>query len=241
MDSRLRGRRIVVTGASSGIGEATARALTAAGGQVAVLARRTDRLEALAAEIDGVAVTADVADPEATRTALDEAADRLDGLDGLINAAGVLRGGPLATTDPADWRLLFEVNVLGVLHATQAAVPHLAAAEHSDVVNVSSMSGRRLGSTEMAAYAASKAAVHMLSEGMRRELQSDGVRVSVLAPGFVTTELFGDRDSDLAERMGQRADEVGLSTDEVAAAIVQVLAAPPHLVHAEVALLNIDQ
>lgn len=241
MAMQLSGRRILVTGASSGIGQATARAIAAAGGHVAVLARRTDRLESLAGEIDGVAVPADVTDPEATRDAVDRAAEGLGGLDGLINAAGVLRGGPLATTDPADWRLLFEVNVLGVLHATQAAIPHLAAVDHSDVVNVSSMSGRRLGSTEMAAYAASKSAVHMLSEGMRREFAPDGVRVSVVAPGFVRTELFGDRDTDLAQRLGARADEVGLSTDDVATAIVQVLAAPPHVVHAEVALLNVEQ
>ncbi len=241
MDEQVRGRRILVTGASSGIGAATARAIAAGGGHVAVLARRTERLEALAAELDGVPVTADVADPAATRLAVDRAADRLGGLDGLVNAAGVLRGGPLASTDPADWRVLFDVNVLGVLHATQAAIPYLTAADHSDVVNVSSMSGRRLGSTEMAAYAASKAAVHMLSEGMRRELQPDGVRVSVLAPGFVSSELFGDRETDLAKRLGERADEVGLSTDDVATAIVQVLAAPPHVVHAEVALLNAAQ
>lgn len=241
MATQLSGRRVLVTGASSGIGQATARAIVAAGGQVALLARRTDRLEALAADIDGVPVTADVADPEVTRGGINRAADELGGLDGLINAAGVLRGGPLAATDPVDWRQLFEVNVLGVLHATQASIPHLTAADHSDVVNVSSMSGRRLGSTEMAAYAASKAAVHMLSEGMRRELQPDGVRVSVVAPGFVSSDLFGDRETDLAKRLGERADEVGLSTDDVATAIVQVLAAPPHVVHAEVALLNADQ
>lgn len=241
MDTTLSDRRILVTGASSGIGEATARAIVAAGGQVALLARRTDRLDVLAEELDGIAVTADVADPEVTRGGINRAAGELGGLDGLINAAGVLRGGPLATTDPVEWRQLFEVNVLGVLHATQASIPHLTAADHSDVVNVSSMSGRRLGSTEMAAYAASKAAVHMLSEGMRRELQPDGVRVSVVAPGFVRTELFGERDTDLEQRLGERADAVGLSTDDVATAIVQLLAAPPHVVHAEVALLNADQ
>lgn len=241
MTDNLTGRRILVTGASSGIGRATARAIAGAGGRVALLARRTDRLERLGQELDGVAVTADLADPDATRLAVDHAAGGLGGLDGLVNAAGVLRGGTLANTDPSDWRTLFDVNVLGLLHATQSAIPYLTVCDHSDVINVSSMSGRRLASPDMAAYAASKAAVHMLSEGARRELQPDGVRVSTIAPGFVATELFGERKTPLSSRLGARADEVGLSPEDVATAIVQILAAPPHVVHAEVALLNVEQ
>jgi NADP-dependent 3-hydroxy acid dehydrogenase YdfG len=186
----LEGRRVLVTGASSGIGEATARAIAAAGGRVALLARRADQLEELAEELDGVAVPADVTDPQATRAAIERSAEQLDGLDGLVNAAGLAEPGTVVDGDPASWRRMFDVNVLGLLHATQAAVPHLRAAGRGDVVNLSSMSGRRVGSVEMAIYAASKAAVHTISEGMRRELQPDRVRVAVIAPGLVDTPIF---------------------------------------------------
>jgi NADP-dependent 3-hydroxy acid dehydrogenase YdfG len=237
----LEGRRVLVTGASSGIGEATARAIATAGGRVALLARRADRLEELAEELDGVAVPADVTDPEATTAAVGLAAEQLDDLDGLVNAAGLAHPGTVADGDPASWRRMFDVNVLGLLHATQAAVPHLRAAGRGDVVNLSSMSGRRVGSVEMAIYAASKAAVHTISEGMRRELQPDRVRVAVIAPGFVDTPIFEGQDSDKAQQLGRATGEKGLPVSTVADGIVGVLAAPEHLVHVEVAMLSIDQ
>jgi NADP-dependent 3-hydroxy acid dehydrogenase YdfG len=237
----LEGRRVLVTGASSGIGEATARAIAAAGGRVALLARRADRLEGLAEELDGVAVPADVTDPEATRAAVGLAAEQLDGLDGLVNAAGLAQPGTVVDGDPASWRRMFDVNVLGLLHATQAAVPHLRAAGRGDVVNLSSMSGRRVGSVEMAIYAASKAAVHTISEGMRRELQPDRVRVAVIAPGLVDTPIFEGQDGPKAQQLGRATAEKGLPVATVADGIVRVLAAPDHLVHVEVAMLSIDQ
>lgn len=241
MTSNLDDRRILITGATSGIGKAVARTIAAQGGRVALLARREAPLRELADELGGAAVPADVTDVVAVRSAVDAAADGLGGLDGIINAAGVLRGGSFADTDPADWKLLFDVNVLGLLHVTQAAIPHLVAAGLADVVNVSSMSGRRLGTDEMAAYAASKAAVHMLSEGLRRELQPQGVRVSALAPGFVRTGLFDTGGDDFATRMGERAEEVGLDVEEVASAVVYLLTAPPGVVHPELAVVSIDQ
>ena len=238
---RLAGRRLLVTGASSGIGQATARAAAAAGARVALLARSEDKLRALAEELGGVAVPADVVDAQAARAAVDAAAEELGGLDGLVNAAGVARPGPIATTSPSDWQLTFDVNVRGLLHVTQAAMPHLAAEEHSDVVNVSSMSGRRVGSPEMAVYAASKAAVHALSEGLRREVADDGVRVSVIAPGFVRTGIFDDQGSEAAERLGHKGQQVGLDPRQVADRIVEVLAAPAGVVHVEVAMTSADQ
>ncbi len=240
-DRRLTGRRILVTGGSSGIGRATAAAITAAGGRVALLARRAEPLERVAAELGGAAVPADVVDPEATRAAVAAAAEQLGGLDGLVNAAGVVRPGPIADTDPADWQLMFDVNVRGLLHASQAAIPALRAAERSDIVNISSMSGRRLGSVSMAAYAASKAAVHTISEGLRRELADDRVRVSCIAPGIVATPFLDEVDDPAAASLRDRATEVGLPADQVADRIVDVLASPPGLVHVEVAMISIDQ
>lgn len=239
-DDRLQGRRVLVTGASSGIGAGTARAIAAAGGRVALLARRRELIEDLAAELDGVAVPADVVDVDATRAAVERAATELGGLDGVVNAAGVVRPGAIADADPAGWALMFDVNVRGLLHVTQAAIPHLRR-DGGDVVNISSMSGRRVGSVEMAAYAASKAAVHTASEGLRRELSDDGVRVAVIAPGVVHTDLFDDREDETSSRLRDKAQRDGLQVDDIARAIVEVLAAPPHVVHVEVALLSIRQ
>jgi NADP-dependent 3-hydroxy acid dehydrogenase YdfG len=239
-NGRLEGRRVLVTGASSGIGAESARSIVAAGGRVALLARRQDRIEQLAAELDGVAVPADVTDVGAARNAVTAAASQLGGLDGLVNAAGAMRAGRIVDADPDTWRLMFEVNVLGLLHVTQAAIPHLRHAG-GDVVNLSSMSGRRVGSVEMAAYAASKAAVHTVSEGLRRELSPDGVRVAVIAPGVVDTDLFGDRDDETTSRLRDKAQSGGLRATDVASAIVEVLGAPPHVVHIEVAVLSIHQ
>ena len=238
---RCTGRRILVTGASSGIGEATARALAAEGACVGVLARRGEVLEVLADDLDGVAVAADVTDARATRMAVDTAAERLGGLDGLVNAAGLVRPGRVATTDPADWATMLEVNVLGLLHATQPAIDHLRTAGRGDVVNVSSMSGRRLQTPEMGVYGATKAAVHTLSEGLRRELTPDRIRVSVIAPGLVDTPIFEGLEDPVAARLRDAAPRAGLSAQEVAEAIIEVVAAPEHLLHVEVALLSLDQ
>lgn len=285
-DGPLRGRRLLVTGASAGIGAATARAIVAAGGRVALLARSRDALDALREELlrqgdttaagerseAAVVVAADVVDPDAARNAVDMAAERLGGLDGVINAAGGARPGPIATTSPADWQLMLDVNVRGLLHVTQAALPHLreaatAAADRdgsdpaggtgvapagdgsapaggtgvADIVNVSSMSGRRVGSPAMGVYAASKAAVHALSGALRSEVAGDGVRVSVIAPGFVRTGIFEGQDSDAARRLGAKGQQVGLEPEQVAARIVEVLAAPPGLMHVEVAMVSLDQ
>lgn len=241
MSDRLQHRRILVTGASSGIGAAIARSLAAEGAQVALLARRVPDVHALADRIGAIAIPADVTDPEATRVAVDRAAQQLGGLDGLVNAAGVLRAGLVQAADPADWRLLFDVNVLGVLHATHAAIGHLRRSGRGDVINLSSMSGRRLASAEMGVYAASKAAVHMLSEGLRRELAPDRVRVTIVAPGLVDTPLFDGADDAYSANLGVRADEVGLSPEDVARTVADLIAAPPHVAHVEVAMLSVDQ
>lgn len=238
---RLDGRRMLITGASSGIGAATARALADAGARVALLARREEPLRELAAELDGVVVPADVADLDAVTAAVDRAAEELGGLDGLIAAAGVARPGRLADADPTDWRAMVDVNILGVVHSLRAAIPHLTAAEHADLVLVSSMSGRRLQSPELGVYAATKAAVHMIAEGARRELGEHGVRVTTLAPGLVETPIFDGQDDPVATRLREAAGEVGLTPQDVADRTVELIAAPPHVLHVEVALLHRDQ
>lgn len=237
----LDGRRVLVTGASSGIGAAVARAVADAGGRVALVARRADALAAVAAELDGVAVAADVTDLEATVAATERAAEELGGLDGVVTAAGLARPAGVRDADPADWRVMLEVNVLGTLHAVRAALPHLTAAGHADVVTISSMSGRRVSSPELGVYAATKFGVHALSEGLRRELAPDGVRVTVMAPGLVDTPIFAGQEHPVAGRLREAVASHGLAPEDVADRIVEVLAAPPHVVQVEVAMLSIDQ
>lgn len=237
----LEGRRLLVTGASSGIGAATARAAADAGARVALLARREEPLRELAAELDGVALTADVTDLDALIAATDRAAEELGGLDAVVASAGLARPARLAAADPADWRAMLDVNVLGVLHTLRAATPHLVAAGHADAVLVSSMSGRRLQSAELGVYAATKAAVHTIAEGARRELGEQGVRVTTLAPGLVETPIFAGQTDAVAVRLREAAGRVGLTPEEVADRTVELLAAPPHVLHVEVALLHRDQ
>jgi len=197
MTERLDGTVALVTGASSGIGEATAVALAESGAQVAVAARRVDRLEALADRIgrDTVLVLGtDVTDEVQVRDMVDQTVARFGRLDTLVNNAGVMLLGPIVDAPVAEWRRMVELNLLGLLYCTHAALPHLlSAAEQdprhvADIVNVSSVAGRvaRLNS---GVYNATKFGVGAFSESLRQEVTSRHVRVTVVEPGAVATEL----------------------------------------------------
>jgi NADP-dependent 3-hydroxy acid dehydrogenase YdfG len=233
---QLAGRRVLVTGASSGIGESTARECAARGATVALVARRADRIAALAEELGGVSVTADVRDPAGAARAVDGAAEGLGGLDALVNNAGIARTGSIADGDVEDWRAMLETNVLGLLAVTKAAIPHLRAAERGDVVNVSSMSGRRVPGQRSAVYSGTKHAVHAISAALRRELHDDRIRVTLISPGFVDTEI-DQHDGEFRiprERSALRAGDV-------ARGIVRVLGEPPEVNVLELAILPTDQ
>lgn len=238
----LDGRRVLVTGASSGIGEATVRACAAAGARVAGLARRTQRLQVLADEVGAAAVTADVTDAGAARAGVDEAAAALGGLDAVVNNAGALSVSTVAEGDPADWQRMLDVNIFGLLVVTQAALPHLRSAGRGDVVNMSSMSGRRVPNAASGVYASTKHAVHAITEGLRLELHPDGIRVSVVAPGLVATDLAADAPATAArDRLADLQADIGLAPADVARQIVRILSEPPHVAVHEVALLPTDQ
>lgn len=238
----LHGRRVLVTGASSGIGHATARAVASAGAAVACLARRSERVRALAREVGGVAVPADVTDPGATRAAVDRAARELGGLDGVVNNAGVMLLGTVADGDPSEWRRMLDVNVFGLLTVTQAALPHLRTAGGGDVVNVSSLAGRRVSAPFAGVYSGTKHAVHAISEGLRQELHGDGIRVIVISPGVVRTELGAHMgDEPLRERTASTQDTIGLSPDDVGRQIAGAMAQPPAVTLQEIALLPTAQ
>jgi NADP-dependent 3-hydroxy acid dehydrogenase YdfG len=223
----------VVTGASSGIGAATARQLAAAGFHVVLTARRKDRVEALAAEItaDGHRATAhplDVTD----RPAVDSFAASLDRCDVLVNnAGGALGADPVATGDPADWRRMYEVNVIGTLNLTQALLPALTASGDGTVVVLSSTAG--LATYEGGGgYVAAKHGAHVLAETLRLEIVGTPVRVIEIAPGMVRTEEFATTrfrgDTEKAAKVYAGVAEP-LTADDVADTITWAVTRPSHV------------
>lgn len=206
------------------------------------MARSVDRVRKVAERLGGVAIPGDVTDAAATARCVDAAAAELGGLDAVVCCAGVVRPGGIDATGPDDWRVMFEVNVLGVLHTVKAALPYLRASETADVVNLSSMSGRRRSSVAMGLYASSKFAVHVLSDNLREELAPDGVRVSIISPGYVRTPIFdGVEDDDQRVFYQRELAAKGLDPEAVAAQVVHALTQPPGVDILEIAMLSTDQ
>jgi len=244
MTGELAGRRVLVTGASSGIGAAIADAVVEAGGQVALVARSSDAIARQAARLGDAAVAApaDVADPDALAVAIREAAEQMGGLDAVICSAGIVRPGGIADSSPSDWQAMFDVNVLGVLNTVHGSLDDLLLAEPSDVIVISSMSGRRRTSVALGFYAATKHAVHVLADSLREELTPDGVRVTLISPGFVDTPIF-DRvaDDETRAQYQQAVASQGLAPAAVAAQVVNALSQPPGVNLVEIAMLSADQ
>jgi clavulanate-9-aldehyde reducatase len=233
MAGPLEGRVAVVTGASSGIGEASARALSAAGASVALGARRTDRLEAIARGLEGETLvrSVDVSDEQQARDFVQAAHDELGGLHILVNNAGVMLLGPVADADTEDWRRMIDVNLLGLLYCTHAALPLIGESGGGDIVNVSSVAGRR-ADAGAAVYNMTKFGVHAFSEALRQEALHAGIRVTTVAPGLVDTELQGHNQNPLVRQTLDRArEQIGevLSAADIAEAIVHAVTRPPHV------------
>jgi NADP-dependent 3-hydroxy acid dehydrogenase YdfG len=212
MTKRLEGTVTLVTGASSGIGEATAVALADEGATVALVARRRDRLEALAERIGGagkaLVIEADITDQAQAENAVDRTVAELGRLDTLVNNAGVMLLGPIVGAPVEEWQRMVNLNVLGLLYCTHAALPHLLTSAESeprsvaDVVNVSSVAGRvaRLNS---GVYNATKHGVGAFSESLRQEVTTRHVRVTLIEPGAVATELALHNRPEILEGMAQ--------------------------------------
>jgi NADP-dependent 3-hydroxy acid dehydrogenase YdfG len=222
-------RTAVVTGASSGIGAATARALAVEGFGVGGAARPTDRIEMLAKEIGGTAVTCDVTSPESVARLAEAVGDTLNVL--VNNAGGAFGLEPVARADPEDWRRMFDVNVLGLLHVTQALLPALRASGDALIVNVGSTAGR-IAYEGGAGYTAAKHGTQVVTETLRLELVGEPIRISEIAPGMVRTDEFtlvrfeGDRSRADAVYAGV-ADP--LVAEDVADAITWVVTRPAHV------------
>lgn len=222
-------RIAVVTGASSGIGAATARHLAGAGFEVVCAARRADRVEALAAEIGGRAVACDVTDPAQVAALAEAVGPRLDVL--VNNAGGAFGLSPVAEADPEEWRRMYDVNVLGVLNVTQALLPALVASGAGVIVNVGSTAGR-LVYEGGAGYTAAKHGTKAVTQTLRLELFDQPVRVSEVAPGMVHTEEFSlvrfDGDQAKADAVYAGVPDP-LVADDVADAITWIATRPPHV------------
>jgi NADP-dependent 3-hydroxy acid dehydrogenase YdfG len=232
----LSGKAVAITGASSGIGEATALALARAGASVALGARRRDRIEALAQRIEdeagatAVALEVDVAHEAQARAFVAGATERLGRLDVLINNAGVMLLGPVESGDPDDWRRMVEVNLLGLLYCTHAALPIMREQGGGDIVNISSIAGRsaRAGS---AVYNLTKFGVNAFSEGLRQEVTEGGIRVIVVEPGFVATELQSHNKGAVLETIEGMREQIGdvLAAKDIANGILYAVSQPPHV------------
>jgi NADP-dependent 3-hydroxy acid dehydrogenase YdfG len=248
MGERLDGTVALVTGASSGIGEATARTLARAGAKVAITARRKDRLDALAQEIgDVLVIEADVTDRDQAAAAVQRTVDELGRLDTVINNAGVMLLGDAADQPLDDWQRMVDVNVNGVLYVAHAALDHLLdAAENgprkvADLVNISSIAGRR-ANRGSAVYNLTKHGVGAFSEALRQEFAQRHLRVSLVEPGAVITELVEQMGPEGVEAARKRFEGVErLKADDIAEAIEYMVTRPWHVAVNEIMIRPTEQ
>jgi len=236
MDIDLSGRVIAITGASSGIGEATALACAAAGASVALAARRADRIHALAARIAdecpgvrALAIPADVGEEQQAHAFVERTHAELGRLDALVNNAGVMLLGPIDGAPTEEWRRMIHVNLFGVLYCTHAALPLMRAQRSGDIVNVSSVAGR-VASAGSGVYNLTKWGVNAFSEALRQEQAGSGVRVTMVEPGAVATELPDHNRPAIREGIERRLAGVEpLQSEDIANAILFALGQPPHV------------
>ena len=231
----LDGRKAIITGASSGIGEATALAFAREGAAVALGARRKDRIDSLAERIlsDGGVARAfevDVGDEGAVRSFVDGAVAEMGGLDTLVNNAGVMLLGPVEGGSTDEWRTMVNVNLLGLLYCTHAALPLMREGGGGHVVNISSVAGRQ-ANFGSGVYNATKFGVVAFSESLRQEaaISESGVRVTCVEPGFVDTELQGHNQNPMVvENIEKMREQIGdpLTAEDIANAVLYAVSQP---------------
>ena len=240
MGQSLEGAVALVTGASSGIGEATARSLAAEGAAVALVARRRDRLEALSGEINGadgraVVVEADLVEQAQATGAVEAAVAEFGRLDIVVNNAGLMLLGPIEDAPTEEWDRMIDLNLKALLHVTHAAIPHLKAAAGdsprgaADLVNLSSVAGRKVRAG-MGVYNLTKHGVGAVSEALRQELTTAGVRTTIIEPGIVATELTDHIRDELREGVKAAIEQIEpLQSEDIADAILWAVTRPGHV------------
>ncbi len=230
MGNNIEGKVVVITGASSGLGEATARMLSAQGAVVVLGARRVDRIEALAKELSDAGGRALALQTDVTRAAdvqrlVDAAVEKFGRIDVLVNNAGLMPSSPLERLKIDDWDRMIDVNIKGVLYGIAAALPHMKARKGGHIVNVSSVAGHRVRAGT-AVYSATKHAVRVLTEGLRQEVKPYDIRTTIVSPGAVATEL-PDSITEADVQAGVKAFyEIAIPADSFARAVAFALSQP---------------
>jgi NADP-dependent 3-hydroxy acid dehydrogenase YdfG len=227
----IAGKVVVITGASSGLGEATARHLSALGARVALGARRGDRLQSMAAELAGrnheaIAIVTDVTVVDQVRRLVDTAVQTYGRVDVMINNAGLMPQSMLERLKIDEWDRMVDVNIKGVLYGIAAALPHMTRQKSGHFINVSSVAGHKVrpGST---VYSATKHAVRVISEGLRQEVKPHNIRTTIISPGAVDTELPDTiSDPDVAAAMRKFYDDIAVSADSFARAVIYAVSQP---------------
>jgi NADP-dependent 3-hydroxy acid dehydrogenase YdfG len=228
----LDGKIALITGGGTGIGEAAALALAAAGAKVAITGRRKERLDAVVAEIEKAGGTALAIQSDASKeadafAAVAQCVAAFERLDILINSAGVNEAGGIQSLDLDGWRKVIDINLYGTIYTTAAAVPHLKAAGGGDIINISSTAGRRAAGL-FGSYATSKHGVNGFTESIRQELGGDNIRVSVVEPGATETEIASSvSDPKWAEMMKAHVSKDGaMKASDIADAIMFIVSLP---------------
>ena len=231
MSNNIKGKVVVITGASSGLGEATARLLSAEGAIVVLGARRVERLKSLADELTAkggkaLAVATDVTDREQVKKLVDAAVQKFGRIDVMINNAGLMPSSPLERLKVDDWDRAIDVNIKGVLYGIAAALPHMKQQKAGHFINVSSVAGHKV-TPNGAVYCATKHAVRALSEGLRTEVKPYNIRTTIISPGAVATELPDSvTEPDIAERMHKFYKDVAIPADSFARAVAFAISQP---------------
>ena len=231
MSSNLEKKVIVITGASSGLGEAAARLLSAQGAIVVLGARRADRIRSLADELAGrggtaLAITTDVTDRDQVKRLVDTAVEKFGRLDVMLNNAGLMPHSPLERLKVDEWDRMIDVNIKGVLYGIAAALPHMMRQKAGHIINVSSVAGHKV-TPDGAVYCATKHAVRAISEGVRQELKPYNIRSTIISPGAVATELPDSiTEPDVSDRIHKFYHEVAIPADSFARAVAFAISQP---------------
>jgi NADP-dependent 3-hydroxy acid dehydrogenase YdfG len=231
MSSNIEGKVVVITGASSGLGEAAARLLSAQGATVVLGARRTDRIKSLADELNrkggkALAVTTDVAHFDQVKRLVDIALKTYGKIDVMINNAGLMPSSPLERLKTGDWDRMIDVNIKGVLYGIAAALPYMKKQKSGHIINVSSVAGHKIR-PGIAVYAATKHAVRVISEGLRMEVTPYNIRTTIISPGAVATELPNSiTEPDIAETSHKFYKDIAIPADSFARAVAFAISQP---------------
>ena len=232
MTQGIQDKVVVITGASSGLGEATARHLARGGAKLVLGARRLGRLQALAKELGlpvGAAVETDVTDSDQVKRLVDSAVTAHGRIDVIVNNAGLMPHSPLERGKIQDWDRMIDVNLQGVLYGIAAALPHMAAQKSGHIINVSSVAGHKVRPGS-AVYAATKAAVRMLSEGLRQEVKPYNIRTTVISPGAVQSELPQSiTEADVAKGIQDFYETYAIPADSFARMVAFAISQPDEI------------